>query len=195
MIKQLLQVGAFMDLFKQRKNTQPVTECPEWLSDLGFKLMREETNEMLDAFCSKDGITQVKPDVLLDALCDQLYVTFGNAHRFGLALLLPVAFRKVHESNMSKLWTNDEVQDLSRVKKMGGKRFEPVRLGNDDQRWVVYNEEDKVIKSPSYEPANLKDLIDELDGQELIDFAHAGRIVYGELPELDYNPDDYPEED
>jgi hypothetical protein len=58
-----------------------------------------------------------------------------------------------------------------------------------DRRWLVTNEHGKAVKSPSYEPANLAGLLDELDGQELLSFSHAAEIVYSDSDEPDSEDD------
>lgn len=191
MITQLLQVKAFMRKFGQPMHGQPVTEIHRDLANLGYKLIREELREMEDSITEQDSV-MVKVDKveMLDALCDLLYVVFGQSHRMGLALILPVAFRRVHESNMTKLWTNEEVQALQRKPKVDQVRYtwKPVEE-EGDRRWLVVNEHGKAVKSPSYEPANLAGLLDELDGQELLSFTHAAEIVYSDSDEPDSEDD------
>lgn len=176
-----------MSRFQQKKSRQPVKYCPEALAELSVKLAKEEVHEMEDALGTPDDMGIVKVDVveMLDALCDQLYVTFGNAHRFGLSLILPVAFRRVHESNMTKLWTDAEIRDRELLKRYGAALWIPVDNLPIERRWLVTNSIGKAVKSPSYQPANLVDLLAELEGQELIDFEHANKIVYGEEPDID----------
>ncbi len=63
--------------------------------NLRFDLIKEELNELSEAFKKKD-IKEVA-----DALTDILYVTYGAGHAFGINL--DKCFKEVQNSNMSKL--------------------------------------------------------------------------------------------
>lgn len=91
---------------------------------LRFDLIQEEFKEVFQAFNSDDQAN------LLKELCDLVYVTVGTAVAFGWDF--NKAFRRVHESNMSKLGPNGE---------------------------VIRNTAGKVLKSPDYKPADLSDLV------------------------------------
>ena len=65
-----------------------------------------------------------------DALGDLLYVVLGAAVTYGIDLE-PV-FQEIHRSNMTKVWPGNEVKK---------------------------NEDGKVMKPPTYSPANLKELV------------------------------------
>jgi|TARA_R110000744_G_scaffold102019_1_gene196349 predicted HAD superfamily Cof-like phosphohydrolase len=66
---------------------------------------------------------------IADALSDLLYVVYGAGHAFGLDL--DKCFEEVHESNMSKL----------------------------DKGKPIYREDGKVLKSDTYRPPNLKEIL------------------------------------
>lgn len=66
-----------------------------------------------------------------DAIADILYVTFGAAITFGLDPL--ALFLEVHRSNMTKIWPDGSIR----------------RRGADQ----------KIIKPPTYSPANLRPII------------------------------------
>ena len=91
------------------------------LEGLRYSLVLEEFNEFTDAH-SKEN--------LLKELADLVYVVYGYAATYGLNL--DEAFRRVHESNMSKLDDNGE----------------PVRRADG-----------KVLKGPNYKEADLGDLV------------------------------------
>ena len=61
-----------------------------------------------------------------DALADLLYVVFGTAVSFGIDI--EKVFNEVHRSNMTKVWPDGTVH---------------------------YSESGKVVKPPSYSPANI----------------------------------------
>lgn len=91
----------------------------------------------------------IETAIQLRMLTERLYTLFEDAHKKGLGLLLPVAFRTYHENNMAG----------------------------------------KV-------PPNFIDLITELAGQELFDFEHATRLVFGDEPEPDIDePKDIDEDE
>ena len=106
---------------------------------LRMKLISEETNEVEEAVAdlekciaesgTKEELIRYKA-ALLKELCDLQYVLSGFAVTFGLPF--DEAFRKVHESNMSK-------------------------LGDDGK--PVYREDGKILKGPNYKKPDLSDLV------------------------------------
>ena len=100
---------------------------------------------------------------LLDGLADLHYVGYcGTAVAVGIGnnQLMDKIFGEVHNSNMSKLWTYTECMKGSlfnstiwNVKKNGAFSISEVR------DYVITDKDGKVIKSPSYTPVNIKDLI------------------------------------
>ena len=116
------------------------------LLHLRAKLISEETDEVLFAVKdlknlmleSKAGVRPVSKQEFVDAkaallkeLCDLQYVLSGFAVTFGLPF--DEAFRRVHESNRSK-------------------------LGPDGK--PVYRDDGKVMKGPNYKEPNLTDLVE-----------------------------------
>jgi len=72
------------------------TEFPsEKITQLRYKLIKEELEELNEAIKSKDM------KEIADALSDILYVTYGAGHAFGIDL--DKCFDEVQKSNMSKL--------------------------------------------------------------------------------------------
>ncbi len=108
--------------------------------DLRINLIAEEAQEaetdMCDLWDLKDPnyidtekeVSEAKKR-LTKELADILYVVWGTAISFGLPL--EEVFKRVHESNMSK-------------------------LGEDGK--PIYREDGKVLKGPNYKPVNLEDL-------------------------------------
>jgi len=83
----------------------------------------------------------------LDAICDLLYVVYGAAVEAGFKQeTIDEAFLEVHRSNMSKLWTEKERLDYKGTDIEWTARFD---------KWIA-KRAGKVIKSPSYSPANLE---------------------------------------
>lgn len=111
---------------------------------LRVELIMEEAQEL----GASDNLTDY-----LDAVVDLLYVVYGAAVSAGFhSLDIENAFIEVHESNMSKFWTNGE--KLTHEKYVGDLTF--TKSGD---RWVARNKMGKVIKSPSYHPARLSQFI------------------------------------
>lgn len=190
MINQLLQVGAFMSRFGQDVPSSPVDEIDIGTARSRTQLAQNGLNDLFSALTASptDGMMRVNQAKALKALSDQLYVLLGTAHSLGLGMLLPVAFRVVHEANMSKLWTEQEIAQVP-----AGYATEERPTGGD-RRFLVTDPFGKIVKSPSYREANLHDLLDELAGQELLDYNHASNLIFGDEPEPDIDYDSSEEE-
>jgi hypothetical protein len=188
MITQVLQVGAFMRKFKQDMSTSPVDEVSLETMILRRHLSVEEGKELYDEALSHGtpGILKVDKVLALDALADRLYVLLGDAHSLGMGYLLPVAFRMVHESNMSKLWT---VEEIAGPLMEDSYTAELVAEGTD-RPYLVKAWTGKVVKSPSYNPAPIGDLFDDLAGQNYFDYKSASRLFFGDQPEPDIDEED-----
>ena len=156
-------VVEFMRAFGQRVPDSP--EMPdEATKTLRARLDKEERRELDEA---KDLAEY------LDAVCDSLYVTMGAAAAAGFTSeTVWEAFAEVHRSNMSKLWTQGEVQDVrdgtnttSLGDLSGGlfdNRYDVTRANVEewvDRCLIVKRKDGKVIKSPGYSPANLWPII------------------------------------
>jgi hypothetical protein len=105
------------------------------VQSLRLRLIHEEAEELHDA----DNLVEY-----LDAVGDLLYVVYGAALAAGFTdKQVDAAVREIHRSNMSKLWSEDE-------------------LGNvpADARAILSVPGKWIIKSPSYSPANLKPIIE-----------------------------------
>lgn len=158
---QLQMVREFMRAFGQRTPNSP--EMPDGsVQYLRHSLCAEESKELGDARNLEE---------YLDAVCDLQYVTLGAAAAAGFdAKTLDRAFAEVHRSNMTKLWTQEEIQAVrfgdnttSLGDQSGGQfdnRYTVTDTGiNTPRRYVVTRQDGKVIKAPGYTPANLEQLI------------------------------------
>lgn len=143
-MSQYQQVREFMTAFGQ--------ECPilpgfpsDSVCTLRDRLIIEEAGEHHDAVFSRDFVKTC------DAICDLLYVVYGSAIAIGLnEETLNKMFAEVHRSNMSKMWSEDELKILKETY-----RYVFVEFDKPSGKYVVTNEHGKVIKSPSYSPPNL----------------------------------------
>lgn len=113
----------------------------------------------LDGACDLVGVA--------DGLADIKYVNEGAANAFGINL--NSVFDEVHRSNMTKRWNSADLGAIETSDTPGdiSLRYngEVVTLQSDQslpigsRRHVVKNASGKMIKSPSYEPANIKDVL------------------------------------
>lgn len=92
-----------------------------------INVVREEAKELDDALKRRHPI----PEEILKECCDVVYVAVGTAVKFGMNF--DEAFKRVHESNMNKIWPDGKIH---------------------------YRDYDgKVLKPPDYKPPYLGDLI------------------------------------
>jgi hypothetical protein len=111
--------------------------------NLRYRLIDEEAQELRDA----TNLIEY-----LDAVGDLLYVVYGAAIAAGFtAHQIESAVYEIHRSNMSKLWSADEIDSIPadcRASNVG------------DGRYIVRRNDGKIIKSPTYSPANLQPIIE-----------------------------------
>jgi len=123
---------------------------PPLIENMRERLIEEEHRELLE---SQNGRNL---EGVLDAICDLLYVTYGAADAYGFSPeLLSKAFREVHRSNMSKLWSQKERDEHIAARPDTELKFKEAMPG----LYIATRTDGKVIKSPGYSPANLKAII------------------------------------
>jgi len=136
-------VRQFMASFQQATPASPPALIDTDHARFRWRLVFEEASETEGA----DDHTKQ-----LDGIADLLYVVYGWAVSIGFTTeQVDAAFAEVHRSNMSKLWTDEEIESLP-------PDCRATRV--DDQRFVVKRSDGKVIKSPSYSPANLRPILE-----------------------------------
>jgi predicted HAD superfamily Cof-like phosphohydrolase len=170
------KVKEFMSLFGQACPSKP--ELPDVKTRiLRVKLLLEEVLELTEASGLKiidsmgfefnkdllskpDGMqivenSAISPDIVevADALADISYVNYGAANAYGINLE-PIE-DEVHSSNMTKLFTYDEAMRLD------PRDFTSKPVRSSGKCILVKNKDGKVQKSPSYETAKIKSLIDQ----------------------------------
>lgn len=116
------------------------------------------------------------PDIkeVADACSDKSVVNYGTMAAFGIldpgcvrndkgeivhfGPDIDPLFNEVMESNWSKMWTHEEVVSSTQA----GLTYKCTKLeyGPKEKVWLVTDTNGKVIKSPSYNPANLQPIID-----------------------------------
>ena len=109
-----------------------------------------------------------KPDLkeIADASTDLKYVTFGADIEFGLNA--EPLFDEVHRSNMSKMWSGQEMIDALKEAdylKFTATKLLPENASLDEKIYSAKRADGKVIKSPSYSPANIQSVLEQLKGQ------------------------------
>jgi NTP pyrophosphatase (non-canonical NTP hydrolase) len=156
MTKLQKQVQEFMEAFQQ--DCSSVQRMPSQATfDLGMKLITEERNELQGA----ETLTDRK-----DAIGDLLYVVYWMANAHGLDM--EAITDEIHRSNMSKMWTDEEIAQLipKTISTRGicarlnasVKVIHSLAIGNPRRHVVVRVSDGKVIKSPSYSPAQLENM-------------------------------------
>tara|TARA_Y100000310_G_scaffold330632_1_gene402617 strand:+ start:325 stop:864 length:540 start_codon:yes stop_codon:yes gene_type:complete len=130
------------------------TENPK-LVQHRIDLITEEVQELKDAFANNDF-----PEII-DALSDILYTVYGMGVSIGVNL--DRSFELVHDSNMSKLCSNEQEAraTVAWYKEQYEKGLLPYdspayRSGNEEEEyWVIYNESSgKILKNLNYKPVN-----------------------------------------
>lgn len=119
---------------------------------LRINLLEEELKELKEAITKKDIVEAA------DALADLQYVLSGTIIEFGLASKFKSIFDEVQRSNMSKACENIEDAEATLhhycVKGENGRRTEK------NGKFIIHRISDgKVLKSISYSPAKIKELI------------------------------------
>jgi predicted HAD superfamily Cof-like phosphohydrolase len=167
------QVTEFMALFGQEIKTKP--EMPsEEIRLLRAKLIFEEAIETIhalgcDVHHSQRGVfldSEIHATLtdIADGLADLHYVAYcGTAAACGINME-PV-FAEVHQSNMTKLWTDAEYTCYDFNIPLTFELAKPLNPTNPHKRcYIARNKDGKVIKSPSYSPANIKPILDAQSG-------------------------------
>jgi len=130
---------------------QEVPDKQTMLNNGQRKFRHDLTDEENVEFRQAETITD-----LFDAIQDKLYVTFGDAVAAGFtAEDVSRGFAEVHRSNMSKLWTWEEVS----TSKFGHGTTINEIVSHHDKRWLVKRADGKVLKSPSYSRPNFTGII------------------------------------
>ncbi len=130
-------VREFMRTFQQYVPATPVMPDPV-TQNLRYRLIDEEAQELNEATDKTE---------YLDAVGDLLYVVYGAALAAGFSPhQVDAAFCEIHRSNMSKCWSDDEIDSIPAD-------CRSTRVG--DNRHIVRRSDGKIVKSPSYSPARL----------------------------------------
>jgi predicted HAD superfamily Cof-like phosphohydrolase len=175
-------IVTLMQLFNQQVKESPELPDPETRL-LRARLVFEEAlefvkgcgctvtmnGEELAAIIDKIGVVldpNGNPDFVeyVDGCIDQLVVTYGALNAAGVKA--QSAWDEVQRSNMSKAWPHCSVCDAVLVRDAGQQLVHPEAASarHDDWRPIlkIHKRPDgKVIKSPTYSPANIRSVLDE----------------------------------
>ena len=131
-------VREFMRTYQQCTPERPALPDPITVN-LRYRLVDEEAQELSESTSAVE---------YLDAIGDLLYVVYGAALAAGFSPhQVDAAFCEIHRSNMSKVWTDDELDRIPADCRSH-------RVG--DNRHIVRRTDGKIVKSPSYSPARLE---------------------------------------
>jgi predicted HAD superfamily Cof-like phosphohydrolase len=107
-----------------------------------------------------------KPDFVeyVDGCIDQLVVTYGALNAAGV--VAQPAWDEVQRSNMSKAWPHCSVCDAVLERGSGPELVHPQDANAHNGQWgtvlkIHKRDDGKVVKAPTYSPADLKRVIDE----------------------------------
>lgn len=140
-------VGVFMQKFGQDCPDKPTIPSFD-IQKLRLELIDEERGELRAALAAGNLIETA------DAIADLLYVVYGTAVACGIDI--DKVFEEVHRSNMSKLWTMTELVALDDKPEFDIINPEVIIPDRNARQFVIKNASGKVIKSPSYSPANIQ---------------------------------------
>ena len=152
-IDSLNQVAEFHKTFNAPILPTPTIPSAD-RADLRVKLLQEELDELKEAIANNDLVE------VADALCDLQYVLSGAVLEFGLGDKFVELFNEVQRSNMSKACATQEEADatIQHYKEKGQDAYSEI---SGDKINVHRVEDNKVLKSVKYSPADLKTILDK----------------------------------
>lgn len=147
MINKQQAVAAFMEVFQQETPSEPCIPSFE-VQQLRISLIQEELFELRAAMAKQDIVETA------DAIADLLYVVYGTAVACGIHI--DEVFEQVHNSNMSKLWTMEELQSLDDKPDYDIIIPKVIYPERNRRQFIVKRGDGKIMKSPSYQPVDIK---------------------------------------
>ncbi len=138
----------------------PILKTPNLPSQkrmqLRYDLLFEELKEFSAAIAERDLVA------IADALSDLEYVLSGAVLEFGLKDKFKNLFDEVHRSNMSKSCISKAEAEKTIVHYQEKYKVDAYYKKIDQNTFLVYRkDDDKVLKSINYSPADLKTIIDQ----------------------------------
>lgn len=137
-------------------------ECPEMALSVNFL-------QILEALKKPHEFVQLSlPDfvAIRDGIADSSVVNLGDAAACGIDA--ESDFNEVMRSNDSKMWSHAEVElhfdealDTDAPQEIVSNGLTFRKISSDYRCWLVKNSAGKILKSPSYSPANLKPILEK----------------------------------
>lgn len=151
--KALNDVAKFHNAFNLPILEEPTIPAAD-RCELRVNLLQEELDELKDAIKDGDLVE------IADALSDLQYVLSGAVLEFGLADRFESLFSEVQRSNMSKICPTMEDAQKTQQHYKETKDTESYIEERDGQYFVYRKGDNKVLKSVSYSPADLKTIVE-----------------------------------
>lgn len=120
---------------------------------LRARLIDEESDETQNAM-GRNATARIDLVEIADGCADLLYVIFGACLEFGIPI--EEVFAEVHRSNMSKMWTPNEMKTQSTNQSYIFQEANVAGL----KSYICKRADGKIIKSPSYSPANIQPILE-----------------------------------
>ncbi len=184
MTKEQLQVKEWMINFGQETHDSP-TEVDISVLRLRAKLMIEEVLEAvcegfgLSVYFSvkgKDSVLAITEEDLVNKklelaflkakpldlaqaskkICDLHYVSYTGTGA-ALGVDMEPIFAAVHENNLNKMWTEEEVKTRDKEKYP----YAEEKDSKTNRKYSVTDNHGKIMKSPSYSPADIKSVLEK----------------------------------
>lgn len=153
----LEEVSKFHELFEHPVLANPIIP-DEKRCKLRISLLKEELKELEEAIENKDIVE------VADALADIQYVLSGAVLEFGLGSRFKALFDEVQRSNMSKACLSEqEAKDTQdHYAKQGVESY----VRPKDGVFLVFRKEDnKLLKSLYYSPADLASIVNKSENE------------------------------
>lgn len=150
--KALNDVAKFHNAFNLPILEEPTIPAAD-RCELRVNLLQEELDELKDAIKDGDLVE------IADALSDLQYVLSGAVLEFGLADRFEALFSEVQRSNMSKICPTMEDAQKTQQHYKETNDTESYIEERDGQYFVYRTGDNKVLKSVSYSPADLKTIV------------------------------------
>jgi predicted HAD superfamily Cof-like phosphohydrolase len=138
-------------------------EALEFVRACGCTVALDGDSSVLDRI-SVQPDPAVAPDLVeyVDGCVDQLVVTYGALNAAGVQV--QPAWDEVQRSNMSKAWPHCNLCDVVLELGEGGQLVHPASAPAHAESWspvlrIHKREDGKVVKSPTYSPANIRHVI------------------------------------
>lgn len=120
--------------------------------NLRLDLLEEELKEL------RIGLFNGDPVEVLDALGDIQYVLSGAILALGYSEAFSAAFRTIHENNMGKLWSGDQVSEYIEGGSSGDE-LTFIEAPGQVERFVARRADGKIMKPPGFTKVSLTDLV------------------------------------